>query len=244
MTEYIRLMENHTLERTPGFSLFHPQLSPPSDELTLQTNFRYDSRNCFFKSNSIIKEGKCSMKKVTVLLASVLVLTACTQPKKEAKKATASKTEQTSIASSSAKEEQALKFVVAPQYEGKTSDLMELGKKLVKEHPEAGKQGEVTLYYTGSTYTLDQQEYVVLMLVNKTTTNIDHDAEFKLNWSYDGQPIYQNQLVEYRISENGTLPTQSATIFLLPLTKEQQSIVESITDGTKTSLSMSDLMMK
>ena len=184
------------------------------------------------------------MKKMLVLLVSVLVLTACAQSKKEAKEVTTNKTEQTTKASSSSKEEKGLKFVVAPQYEGKTSDLIELGKRLVKEHPEAGKQGEVTLYYTGSTYTLDQQEYVVLMLVNKTTTNIDHDAEFKLNWSYDGQSIYQNQLVEYRISENGTLPTQSATIFLLPLTKEQQSIVESITDGTKMSLSMSDLMMK
>lgn len=151
---------------------------------------------------------------------------------------------QTTKASSSAKEEKGLKFVVAPQYEGKTSDLIELGKKLVKEHPEAGKQGEITLYYTGSTYTLDQQEYVVLMLVNKTTTNIDHDAEFKLNWSYDGQSIYQNQLVEYSISENGKLPTQSATIFLLPLTKEQQSIVERITDETKMSLSITDIMMK
>ncbi len=157
------------------------------------------------------------MKKIMVLLASVLVLTACAQPKKEAKEATASKTGQTSKASSSAKEEKNLKFVVAPQFEGKTSDLMELGKKLVKEHPEAGKQGEITLYYTGSTYTLNQQEYVVFMLVNKTTTNIDHNAEFKLNWSYDGQSIYQNQLVEYSISENGTLPTQSATIFLLPI---------------------------
>ena len=184
------------------------------------------------------------MKNMLVLLASVLVLTACAQLKKEAKEVTAKKTEQTTKASSSAQEEQALQFVVAPQYEGKTSDLIELGKKLVKEHPEAGKQGEITLYYTGSTYTVDQQEYVVLMLVNKTTTNIDHDAEFKLNWSYDGQSIYQNQLVEYSISENGKLPTQSATIFLLPLTKEQQSIVESITDGTKMSLSMSDLMMK
>ena len=142
------------------------------------------------------------------------------------------------------KGETEMKFVVAPQYEGKTSDLIELGKRLVKEHPEAGKQGEITLYYTGSTYTLDQQEYVVFMLVNKTTMNIDHDAEFKLNWSYDGQSIYQNQLVEYSISENGKLPTQSATILLLPLTKEQESIVESITDGTKMSLSMSDLMMK
>ncbi len=184
------------------------------------------------------------MKKILVLLASVLALTACTQPKKEAKESTTSKTEQTTKASSSTKEAKDLKFVVAPQYEGKTSDLIELGKKLVKEHPEAGKQGEITLSYTGSTYTLNQQEYVVFMLVNKTTTNIDHDAEFKLNWGYDGQSIYQNQLVEYRISENGKLPTQSATIFLLPLTKEQQSIVESITDGTKMNLSMSDLMMK
>ena len=135
------------------------------------------------------------MKKMLVLLASLLVLTACAQTKKETTEATANKTEQTTKASSSAKEEQALKFVVAPQYEGKTSDLIELGKKLVKEHPDAGKQGEITLYYTGSTYTLNQ-------------------------------------------------PTQSATIFLLPLTKEQQSIIESITDGTKMSLSMSDLMMK
>ena len=184
------------------------------------------------------------MKKILLLLASLLVLTACAQPKKETKEPVTNKTEQTSKASSSAKEEKGLKFVVAPQYKGKTSDLIELGKKLAKEHPEAAKQGEITLYYTGSTYTLNQQEYVVFMLVNKTTTNIDHDAEFKLNWSYDGQPIYQNQLVEYSISENGTLPTQSATIFLLPLTKEQQSIVESITDGKKMSLSMSDLMMK
>lgn len=197
-----------------------------------------------FKSNSITKEGECSMKKMMVLLASVLVLTACDQPKKETKESTTSKTEQSTKASSSAKEKKGLKFIVAPQFEGKTSDLIELGKKLVKEHPEDGKQGEITLYYTGSTYTLNQQEYAVFMLVNKTTTNIDHDAEFKLNWSYDGQSIYQNQLVEYSISENGTLPTQSATIFLLPLTKEQQSIVESITDGTKMSLSMSDLMMK
>lgn len=89
------------------------------------------------------------MKKMLLLLASVLVLTACAQPKKETKESTTSKTEQSTKASSSFKEEKGLKFVVAPQFEGKKSDLMELGKKLVKEHPEAGKQGEITLYYTG-----------------------------------------------------------------------------------------------
>lgn len=59
------------------------------------------------------------MKKILLLLASVLVLTACTQPKKESKESTARKTEQSTKVSSSAKEEKGLKFVVAPQFEGK-----------------------------------------------------------------------------------------------------------------------------
>ena len=184
------------------------------------------------------------MKKMMVLLASVLVLTACAQTKKEAKEATASKTEQTTKASSSAKEEKDLKFVVAPQFEGKTSDLMELGNKLVKEHPEVGDQGEITVYYTGNTYTLNQQEYVVFMLVNKTTTNIDRDATFQISWSYDGYSIYQDQVVQYSLSNNPKLPTQSATLLLLPLTSEQSSIVEKISDETKMSLSITDIMMK
>ena len=88
-----------------------------------------------------------------------------------------------------------MKFVVAPQNEGKTSDLIELGKKLVKEHPEVGAQGEITVYFTGGTYTVKQQEYAVFMLVNKTTTNLDRDATFKISWSYDGHSIYQDQVV-------------------------------------------------
>ena len=32
---------------------------------------------------------------------------------------------------------------------------MELGKKLVKEHPEVGDQEDVTVYYTGNTYTVE-----------------------------------------------------------------------------------------
>lgn len=120
---------------------------------------------------------------------------------------------------------------------------MELGKKLVKEHPEVGDQGEITVYYTGNTYTL-KQEYVVFMLVNKTTTNIDRDATFQISWSYDGHSIYQDQVVQYSLSNNPKLPTQSATLLLLPLTSEQSSIVEKISDETKMSLSITDIMMK
>ena len=184
------------------------------------------------------------MKKILLLLASVLVLTACAQPKKEVKKSAANKTEQTTKASSSAKKEKELKFVVAPQFEGKTSDLMELGKKLVKEHPEVGDQGDITVYYTGNTYTVEQQEYAVFMLVNKTTTNIDRDATFKISWSYEDHSIDQDQVVQYSLSNNPKLPTQSATLLLLPLTSEQSSIVEKISDETKMSLSITDIMMK
>lgn len=184
------------------------------------------------------------MKKSMVLLGSVLVLTACAQPKKEAKESTENKTEQSTKASSSAKEEKDLKFVVAPQNEGKTSDLIELGKKLVKEHPEVGTQGEITVYFTGGTYTVKQQEYAVFMLVNKTTTNLDRDATFKISWSYDGHSIYQDQVVQYSLSNNPKLPTQSATLLLLPLTSEQSSIVETMDDETKMSLSITDVLMK
>ena len=121
---------------------------------------------------------------------------------------------------------------------------MELGKKLVKEHPEVGDQEDVTVYYTGNTYTVEQQEYVVFMLVNKTTTNIDRDATFKISWSYDGQSVYQDQVVQYSLSNNPKLPTQSATLLLLPLTSEQSSIVEKISDETKMSLSITDILMK
>ena len=181
------------------------------------------------------------MKKMMVLLASVFVLTACAQPKKEVKEATAKKTEQTTKASSSAKEEQGLKFVVAPQYEGKTSDLIELGKKLVKEHPELGNQGSLSINYTGATFSSNQQEYAVFLLINKAGFQIDKDFEFSLSWKYDGQLIYQNQRIGYKISDSGALPDQSATILTLPISSEQKQIVESMTQEEKMSLEMSDL---
>ena len=157
------------------------------------------------------------MKKSMVLLVSVLVLTACAQPKKEAKESTENKTEQSTKASSSAKEEKGLKFVVAPQNEGKTSDLIELGKKLVREHPEVGAQGEITVYFTGGTYTFKQQEYAVFMLVNKTTTNLDRDATFKISWSYAGQQIYQNELVGVMMATLFIKIKWSSIVYLITL---------------------------
>ena len=123
------------------------------------------------------------MKKSMVLLVSVLVLTACAQPKKEAKESTENKTEQSTKASSSAKEEKGLKFVVAPQNEGKTSDLIELGKKLVTEHPEIGAQGEITVYFTGGTYTVKQQRILIVMPPLKLVGVMMATLFIKIKWS-------------------------------------------------------------
>ena len=92
------------------------------------------------------------MNKTIILFIALLSLTACAQSRQESKDSLPSKTEQTTKVSSSAKEEQTLKFVVAPQYEGKKSNLIELGKKLTKEHPKLGNQGSLSINYTGATF--------------------------------------------------------------------------------------------
>ena len=177
------------------------------------------------------------MKKMMLLLASLVVLTACSQPKQDTKESTASKTEQTTNTSSSINEEKGLKFVVAPQYEGKTSDLIELGKKLVKEHPEVGSEGHMAIYYTGAV----SDGRAALMLVNKTDVDIKKDLNFSITWSYDGKAIFENQKVSYFIKDSGELPSHTATLILLPLNAEQLEIVDGMSDPSKMILQMSDV---
>ena len=89
------------------------------------------------------------MKKMMLLLASLVALTACSQSMQDTKESTSNQTtKETKVSESSKdKEEKGLKFVVARQYEGKTSDLIELGRKLVKEHPEVGSEGHMVVIW-------------------------------------------------------------------------------------------------
>ena len=114
-------------------------------------------------------------------------------------------------------------------------------KKLTKEHPELGNQGSLSINYTGATFSSNQQEYAVFLLINKAGFQIDKDFDFSLNWKYDGQFIYQNQRIGYKISDSGVLPDQSATILTLPISSEQKQIVETMTQEEKMTLEMSDL---
>lgn len=70
--------------------------------------------------------------------------------------------------------------------ESKDSSVIELGKKLTKEHPELGNQGSLSINFTGATFSSNQQEYAVFLLINKAGFQIDKDFEFSLNWKYDG----------------------------------------------------------
>ena len=182
-----------------------------------------------------------TMKKTIVLIVALLSLTACAQSRQESKDSSPSKTAQASKESSSVKNEAGLQFIVPPQYEGKESNVIELGKKLTKEHPELGNQGSLSINYTGATFSSNQQEYAVFLLINKAGFQIDRDFDFSLNWKYDGQFIYQHQRIGYKISDSGVLPDQSATILTLPISSEQKQIVETMTQEEKMSLEISDL---
>ena len=177
------------------------------------------------------------MKKMMLLLASLVALTACGQSKQDTKESTSTQTAKETKVSESSKEEKELKFVVAPQYEGKTSELIELGKKLVKEHPELGSEGNMALYFTGAI----SEGRAALMLVNKTDVDIKKDLNFSISWSYDGKSILDNQKVSYFINDSGELPSHTATIILLPLNEEQQNIVNGMSDPSKMMLQMSDV---
>ena len=86
------------------------------------------------------------------MIVALLSLTACAQSRQESKDSSPSKTEQISKESSTVKNEKGLQFVVGPQYEGKESNVIELGKKLTKEHPELGNQGSLSINFTGATF--------------------------------------------------------------------------------------------
>ena len=187
------------------------------------------------------KKGVEMMNKTIVLFIALLSLTACAQFRQESKDSSQNKTEQTSKESSSIKNETGLQFVVPPQYEGKESNVIELGKKLTKEYPDLGNQGSLSINYTGETFSSSKQEYAVFLLINKAGFQIDKDFEFSLSWKYDGQFIYQHQRIGYKISDSGALLDQSATILTLPISSEQKQIVETMTQEEKMSLEMSDL---
>lgn len=172
------------------------------------------------------------MKRIFIILLLLLCSLAGCSSGKETIKKDSNKDKEVVV-----KKENKMKFVVAPQYEGKTSDLIELGQKLVKEHPELGSEGNMAIYFTGAI----SDGRAALMLVNKTDVDIKKDLNFSITWSYDGKAIFDNQKVSYFIKDSGELPSHTATLILLPLNKEQLEIIDGMSDPSKMMLQMSDV---
>lgn len=171
------------------------------------------------------------MKRIFIILLLLCSLAGCSSGKETIKK-DSNKDKEVVV-----KKENKMKFVVAPQYEGKTSDLIELGQKLVKEHQELGSEGNMAIYFTGAI----SDGRAALMLVNKTDVDIKKDLNFSITWSYDGKAIFDNQKVSYFIKDSGELPSHTATLILLPLNKEQLEIINGMSDPSKMMLQMSDV---
>ena len=171
------------------------------------------------------------MKRIFIILLLLCSLAGCSSGKETIKK-DSNKDKEVVV-----KKENKMKFVVAPQYEGKTSDLIELGQKLVNEHPELGSEGNMAIYFTGAI----SDGRAALMLVNKTDVDIKKDLNFSITWSYDGKAIFDNQKVSYFIKDSGELPSHTATLILLPLNKEQLEIIDGMSDPSKMMLQMSDV---
>lgn len=95
----------------------------------------------------------------------------------------------------------------------------------------------MAIYFTGAV----SDGRAALMLVNKTDVDIKKDLEFSLSWSYDGKTIFENQKISYTIKDSGELPSYTTTLILLPLNSEQMESVDSMSDPSKMTLSISDV---
>lgn len=95
----------------------------------------------------------------------------------------------------------------------------------------------MAIYFTGAV----SDGRAALMLVNKTDVDIKKDLVFSLSWSYEGKTIFDNQKISYTIKDSGELPSYTTTLILLPLNSEQLELVDSISDSSKMTLSMSDV---
>lgn len=71
--------------------------------------------------------------------------------------------------------------MVAPQYEGKTSELIELGK--IGQGPsELGSEGNMALYFTGAI----SEGRAIISCWSIRQMDIKKDLNFR-SWSYDGR---------------------------------------------------------
>ena len=136
------------------------------------------------------------MKKIIVLMTSLLLLTGCvkvsfTGPKKE---------EKTSQSTSSKKNRSHLSEPTSTKIRTTKSwkHLRNSSRNIQRL-----ENLEIICLFPGYTFGNEENRFALFFIVNRTTTTIDRDGSFFLNLEYDGEPLFKDVTVDYEVSESG-----------------------------------------
>lgn len=171
-----------------------------------------------------MKEKK--MKKLIILIVC-LILTAC---------GVSSKNENNKKKQDISSQKKEISLVVPPTNEGYSKELIDYVQEIIRKNPSIGEDGKLSMNYTDATYTINEREYAVFVLLNRSQHVIDQSINFKLNWSYDGQVLFENQEILYNHTKRGDLDVNCAALMMIEITPEQKQIIDSMKDPNKMKL--------
>ena len=127
--------------------------------------------------------------------------------------------------------------LIRPKIEdGYSQELIDYAEKIIHEHPTIGVEGKISMNYTGATYTFDEKEYAVFLLINRTSMIVDSNLGFYLRWGYSGQKVFNKQPIFYNHDSRGDLGINQACLMMLEITPDQKIIVDQMNDPNKMEL--------
>lgn len=172
-----------------------------------------------------MKEKK--MKKLIIIVCLILTLTACS---------VSSKNENNTKNQDISSQKKDISLIVPPTNEGYSKELIDYVREIIRKNPSIGEDGKLSMNYTDATYTINEREYAVFVLLNRSQHVIDQSINFKLNWSYDGQVLFENQEILYNHTKRGDLDMNCAALMMIGITPAQKQIIDSMKDPNKMKL--------
>ncbi|WP_225743786.1 hypothetical protein [Marinilactibacillus sp. Marseille-P9653] len=118
--------------------------------------------------------------------------------------------------------------------------LVQLAEDFLAANPNVGEEGLLNVSYSGQWYEEEDQLYGVFLLTNRTGMMIN-DMDFRFSWAYEGQPIVENQGINYRESDMNTLPENASILLLIPVDPAKEELVKSMSKSEDLYLSISHI---
>ncbi|WP_208560043.1 hypothetical protein [Marinilactibacillus kalidii] len=121
-----------------------------------------------------------------------------------------------------------------------SNPLVKLAEDFLAANPNIGEEGLLNVSYTGNWYEEEEQLYGVFLLTNRTGMVIN-DMDFRFSWAYDGQPVVENQVINYREFDMNTLPENASILLLIPVDPAKEELVKSMSESEDLYLSISHI---